>query len=95
MVLSEVDGKACFSILEDVSSWEGDNYVYRFREMLNYYPTQNEGQELGGRPGEDHEPLVGRWKYVSPRNVTSSSKWGYWPSLHGKSGLSSGALLER
>lgn len=50
MVLSEVDGKACFSILEDVSSWEGDNYVYRFREMLNYYPTQNEGQELGGRP---------------------------------------------
>ena len=25
MVLSEVDGKACFSILEDVSSWEGDN----------------------------------------------------------------------
>ena len=50
MVLSEVDGKACFSILEDVSSWEGGSYVYRFRELVDYYPIQNEGQELGGRP---------------------------------------------
>ncbi len=50
MVLSEVDGKACFSILEDASNWEGTNYVYRFREMVDYYPTQNGGQELGGHP---------------------------------------------
>lgn len=50
MVLSEIDGKACFSILENVSNWEGSNYVYRFREFVDYYPLQNEGQELGGSP---------------------------------------------
>ena len=50
MVLSEIDGKACLSILENMSNWEDGSYVYRFRELKDYYTSQNAGEELGGSP---------------------------------------------
>ena len=50
IVLSEIDGKSCLSVLENVSGWENDNYVTRFRELKDYYTSQNGGVELGGSP---------------------------------------------
>ena len=42
--------KACFSILEDVRSGREEATCIVSGELVDYYPIQNDGQELGGRP---------------------------------------------
>ncbi len=83
MVLSEVDGKACFSILEDASNWEGTNYVYRFMRDGGLLSDTERRTGTGRSSGQDYESLAGGRSSSAPvcysffkTGVLVRSTWG-------------------